>query len=319
MLSYKHNIIRIIQTPSMVSMTPPLSIMAALQHAMQRLTDANETAWLDAEVLLSFAMHCPRSYLHTWPERLLNEDQAQLYSALIERRAAGEPVAYLTGHREFWSMPLAVTRDTLIPRPETELLVELALQRIPTDSAWRIADLGTGSGAIALAIARERSTCHVIATDHSAAALAVARCNAVTLGISNIEFRTGDWLAPLNGETLHVIISNPPYVSTLDPRLTQPDVQGCTRAVESRMPGTADIRFEPLSALASGIDGLDDIRRITETARYHLIAGGWLLLEHGYDQGAAVMQILRNHGYHDVSNTQDFAGLDRVVSGRWVP
>lgn len=283
----------------------PPSIIAAVQHATQRLSGCHaqhdDGARIDAEILLGFVMHYTRSHLHTWPQRLLDETQEQLYGALIERRAAGEPVAYLTGQREFWSMMLDVTPDTLIPRPETELLVELTLQHIPTDSAWRIADLGTGSGAIALAIARERPSCHVIATDRSAAALAVARRNATTLGITNIEFRAGDWCMPLEGETRHVIISNPPYVSTRDPRLTH-----------------TDIRFEPLGALASGIDGLGDIRRITEAARHHLIAGGWLLLEHGYDQGAAVMQILRNHGYHDVSNAQDLAGLDRVTSGRWV-
>ena len=279
-------------------MSPPLSIFTALQHATQRLTHVTDTARQNAETLLGFVLHCTRSHLHTWPERLLDEDQAHLYSTLIERHAAGEPVAYLTGQREFWSMTLEVTRDTLIPRPETELLVELALQRIPANSTWRILDLGTGSGAIALAIARERPNCHVIATDRSPATLAVARRNAATLGIPNIEFRAGDWFTPLQGETLHIIISNPPYVSTLDPRLTE-----------------SDIRFEPLCALASGADGLDDIRAIAEAACHHLITGGWLLLEHGYDQGTAVLQILHDYGYQDVSNSQDLAGIDRVVSG----
>ena len=282
-------------------MTLPLSIMKALQHAMQRLTPASDTARLDAEVLLGFIMRCTHSYLHTWPERLLNDTQAHLFHSLIARRAAGEPVAYLTGQREFWSMTLEVTPDTLIPRPETELLVELALQRIPADSAWRILDLGTGSGAITLAIARERPHCHIIATDRSPAALAVARRNAATLGVSNIEFRTGDWFAPLQGDIFHVIVSNPPYVSSLDPRLRQ-----------------SEIRFEPLSALASGTDGLDDIRAIAATARHHLAAGGWLLLEHGYDQSAAVMQILRDYGYQDISTARDLAGLDRVTRGCWV-
>lgn len=301
-------------------MTPPISIIRALQQATQRLADVHDTARdvqgctsaargrvpeaaLEAETLLSFVMDCARSHLHTWPERLLDDAQAHLYSVLIERRAAGEPLAYLTGQREFWSMALEVTRDTLIPRPETELLVELALQRIPADSAWRILDLGTGSGAIALALARERPSCHVIATDRSTAALAVAHRNAATHGITNIEFRAGDWFAPLQNETLHVIISNPPYVSALDPRLTQ-----------------TEIRFEPLSALASGTDGLDDIRAISAAARQHLTEhaeGGWLLLEHGYDQGCAVAQILRELGYAYVRNDQDMAGLDRVVSGRW--
>lgn len=284
-------------------MTLPLSIAAALRHATQHLgaVDAqhDDGARLDAEILLGFVLRCTRSHLHTWPDRLLDETQAQLFNLLIMRRAAGEPVAYLTGQREFWSMTLEVTPDTLIPRPETELLVELTLQRIPANSTWHILDLGTGSGAIALAIARERPTCHVIATDRSPAALAVAHRNAATLGASNIEFRAGDWFAPLQGELFHAIVSNPPYVSRLDPRLSQ-----------------SEIRFEPLSALASGADGLDDIRVIAAAARHHLAEGGWLLLEHGYDQGSAVAQILRNHGYQDVSNAQDIAGIDRVASGR---
>ncbi len=282
-------------------MSLPPSIIKALQHAAQRLAHADPAiARLDAEVLLSFVMHCTRSHLHTWPERVLDEDQARLYSALIARCTAGEPVAYLTGQREFWSMTLEVTRDTLIPRPETELLVELALQHIPANSAWRILDLGTGSGAIALAIARERPRCHVIATDRSTAALAVACRNAVTFNITNIEFRPGNWFAPLHDEIFHVIVSNPPYVSNLDPRLS-----------------TSDIRFEPLSALASGVDGLDDIRQIADIAHQYLTADGWLLLEHGYDQGRAVAQLLHALGYEDVHSNQDTAGIDRVVSGRW--
>lgn len=289
-----------------IPMTQPPSITTALQQATQRLVVAQESAnatptiaRLEAETLLSFVMHCTRSHLHTWPERLLDNAQEQLFNTLIARRAAGEPIAYLTGQREFWSMMLEVTPDTLIPRPETELLVELALQRIPTNSTWRILDLGTGSGAIALAIARERPTCHVIATDRSPAALAVARRNAATLGIHNIEFRTSDWFTPLQGDVFDVIVSNPPYVSSLDPRLNQ-----------------SDIRFEPLSALASGADGLDDIRAIAEAARYHLNDRGWLLLEHGYDQGDTGIEILRNLGYQEACNHQDVTGIDRAVSGR---
>lgn len=283
-------------------MTPPLSIMTALQHAVRCLASADDATPLDAEALLSFVMHCTRSHLHTWPERLLDACHAQQFMALVERRASGEPLAYLTGRREFWSMELEVTRDTLIPRPETELLVELALQRIPAKSAWHLLDLGTGSGAIALAIARERPDCRVIATDLAAAALAVAQRNAATLDIQNIEFRQGNWLAALRNESFQVIVSNPPYVSSLDPRLTD-----------------SGIRFEPLSALTSGADGLDDIRQIADAARRHLTDGGWLLLEHGYDQGRAVAQILLESGYEEVRNDQDMAGIDRVVSGRWRP
>ncbi len=278
------------------------SIASTLHQATLRLGGASPQpeARLDAEILLCLIMDCPRSYLHTWPERELDAQHAQCFMTLIERRATGEPLAYLTGRWEFWSMVLEVTPDTLIPRPDTELLVELALQRIPMDGpSWHIADLGTGSGAIALAIASERPACHVIATDRATAALTVAQRNATNLNIHNIEFREGHWLAPLQGETFHLIASNPPYISSLDLRLS-----------------TSDIRFEPLSALASGIDGLDDIRIIAETARQHLVTGGWLLLEHGYDQGDATLQILRNLGYQEICGHRDFAGMDRVVSGR---
>lgn len=199
-------------------------------------------------------------------------------------------------------MTLRVTPDTLIPRPETELLVELALECIPLEADWRIADLGTGSGAIALALARERPACHVIATDTSDAALQVAHSNTERLGISNIEFRHGPWLAPLAGERLSLIASNPPYVHPDDPHLTR-----------------GDLRFEPAAALGSAPDGLHDIREITREAHEHLLPGGWLLLEHGYDQGSAVRDILAAQGYGEVATRSDLGGHDRVSLGRTHP
>lgn len=189
------------------------------------------------------------------------------FEALLARRQAGEPVAYLLGRQGFWSLELEVSPATLIPRPETELLVELALARLPAGQSLRVADLGTGSGAIALALARERPQAHVVATDASAEALTVARRNAARLGLGRVEFRDGDWLVPLAQERFDLIASNPPYIEQDDPHLAQ-----------------GDLRFEPPAALASGADGLDAIRVIVRDAGRHLHPGGWLLLEHGWNQ-----------------------------------
>ena len=224
---------------------------------------------------------------------------AERFEALLARRQAGEPVAYLTGTQGFWTLELEVSPATLIPRPETELLVELALARSPVDAGARIADLGTGSGAIGLAIAKERPRAAVIATDASRAALEVARRNATRNRIATVEFREGDWLAPLAGETFDLIASNPPYIADGDPHL-----------------GEGDLRFEPPSALSSGADGLDAIRRIVRDAPAHLASGGWLLLEHGWDQGEAVRALLEAAGFMDVETAQDLEGRDRVTLGR---
>ncbi|MFZ5595058.1 MAG: peptide chain release factor N(5)-glutamine methyltransferase [Pseudomonadota bacterium] len=279
-------------------MTRNSSIANVLNEAAHRLAAVCDTPRLDAEALLGFVLDRNRVHLHTWPDLLLPDEAMTRFDALIARRATGEPLAYLTGRREFWSMELEVSPATLIPRPETELLVELALQRIPAGSAWRIADLGTGSGAIALAIARERPACRIVATDRSAAALAVARRNAARLGIGNVEFREGIWLEPLAGEVFDLIVSNPPYIASEDPRLH-----------------TSEIRFEPITALAAGPGGLDDIRHIAAAASHHLAPGGGLLLEHGYDQSAAVARILTQSGYKEVHTHQDMSGIFRVTSG----
>jgi release factor glutamine methyltransferase len=208
-------------------------------------------------------------------------------------------VAYLVGSRGFWTLDLAVTPATLIPRPETELLVGLALERIPVDVDARIADLGTGSGAIALAIAKERPRARVVATDASSDALDIARANARGNGIGNVEFRHGDWFAPLAGEMFELIASNPPYIALGDPHL-----------------GEGDLRFEPASALSSGSDGLDAIRAIIRHAPSHLRAGGWLLLEHGWGQGEAVRTLLRGAGFVDVVTERDLEQRERVGLGR---
>jgi len=274
------------------------TVKTALRQATTRLA-THESAALDAEVLLAHVLGRDRSHLRAWPEKELSAAQAGQFEALVARRAAGEPVAHLTGLREFWSLALKVTRDTLIPRPETELLVELALERLPPDQALHVADLGTGSGAVALAIASERPTCRVMATDRSAAALAVARKNAADLGLHNAGFAEGDWCAALGEARFHLVVSNPPYVRTDDPHLTR-----------------GDVRFEPVTALAAGTDGLDDVRAIVMCAANHLEPGGWLLLEHGWDQGDAVRALLEDAGYSDVRTHPDAGGRDRVSLGR---
>lgn len=271
----------------------------AIHWAIERLAPVHDTARLDAEVLLAFALGRPRAYLHAWPERGLDPEVWSRFRGLVERRRAGEPVAYITGRREFWSLDLAVTRDTLIPRPETELLVELALQAMPESRSVRVADIGTGTGAVALAIASERPQSTLVATDISAAALQVARGNATRLGVRNVEFREGDLCAPLHAEVFDIIVSNPPYVRNGDPHLEQ-----------------GDIRFEPISALVAGPGGLDVIKRLAACARDHLTEGGWLLMEHGHDQAGEVRRLLSRYGYNEITSHRDGAGHERAVSAR---
>jgi release factor glutamine methyltransferase len=272
-----------------------LDVRHMLAAATQQLGER-----LDAELLLLHVVKKPRSWLFTHADDVPDMDVQTDYARLLDRRANGEPVAYITGHRGFWSLDLEVTPATLIPRPETELLVELALQRLPDDAACSVADLGTGSGAIALAIARERPHARVVAIDASADALAVARRNAQRHAISNITFVHGDWLAPLAGRQFELIVSNPPYIETADPHL-----------------GQGDLRFEPIGALASGLDGLDDIRRIVRDAPARLHPGGRLLFEHGWNQGDASRALLHEAGYVEVFTARDLEQRDRVSGGRF--
>lgn len=253
----------------------------------------------EAEILLGHALQRERVWLFTHADFVPSSEQLDKFVELIDARKRGEPVAYLIGQRGFWTLDLAVTSDVLIPRPETELLVELALVHIPPDAEFRIADLGTGSGAIALAIASERPRANVLATDASTAALAVANANAKRLEISNVEFAEGDWCAALGSQTFDMIVSNPPYIAANDVHLEQ-----------------GDLRFEPASALASGADGLAAIRQIVVTAPRHLSSAGWLFLEHGYDQGAQVRNLLGQHGFIAVQTWPDLAGHDRISGGR---
>ncbi len=253
----------------------------------------------DAALLLAHALGKPRSWLFAHADDVLGEADLARFDGLLARRVAGEPVAYLTGARGFWTLDLAVTPATLIPRPETELLVELALARLPVDAPLRVADLGTGSGAIALSLAKERPRARVVATDASPEALEVARGNTVRNGIGNVAFRLGSWLAPLAGECFDLIASNPPYIADGDPHLSQ-----------------GDLRFEPAMALSCGPDGLDAIRIIVRDAPACLRPGGWLLLEHGWDQGEAVRALLAEAGFVDAATARDLEGRDRITLGR---
>jgi release factor glutamine methyltransferase len=279
--------------------TPALTLGDALREATQSLAAVSPTPRLDAETLAMHVCGATRAALITRSSESLDTEQYDRLRRLVAHRRAGEPLAYLTGTREFWSLALNVTPAVLIPRPETELLVECALARIPRDADSAVADLGTGSGAIALAIAHERPHCRVIATDTSPAALAVARDNAHHLGIGNVEFRLGDWLAPLGGKQFDIIVSNPPYVRADDPHLQE-----------------GDPRFEPKAALVGGLDGLDAIRHIAADARARLRSGGWILLEHGYDQADVVAKILADAGFCDIECHRDLAGNARVIEAR---
>jgi release factor glutamine methyltransferase len=258
-----------------------------------------DAARLEAEILLAACLDKPRSHLFAWPEREIEPRLQERFAALISRRALGEPVAYLLGQREFWSLPLTVTPQTLIPRPETETLVALALDTMPEDAPLCIADLGTGTGAIALAIARERPRSEVLATDISPAALLVARDNAARLGLDNVRFICGSWCRALTVDAFDFILSNPPYVAESDPHLRQ-----------------GDLRFEPRKALAAGPRGLDALCRIISGAHDRLRTDGWLIVEHGCDQGEEVMQLMRTQGFRDISDHTDNAGLSRVTRGR---
>jgi release factor glutamine methyltransferase len=259
-----------------------------------------DSARTDAELLMAQALGQPRSWLYAHSDDELGEDQARGFRALLERRRHGEPVAQILGVREFWSLPLVVTADTLIPRPETELLVELALQRIPGGSSRRVLDLGTGTGAIALAIAKERPLAEVTAIDADPRTLRVAQKNAARLGLAQVEFLLGNWFSAVRDERYDVIVSNPPYIADDDPHLAQ-----------------GDLRFEPRSALASGPDGLAALREIAGEAPHHLRAGGSVLLEHGFDQGGAVRALLATSGFAAVTTHVDMEGRDRVTSGNY--
>lgn len=276
-------------------------IKSALTWALTVLDTEPADARLEAEILLSYVLAKNRAYLFTYPEQQLNEAQEAQFQQLITKRATGNPIAYLTGEREFWSLSLRVNQYTLIPRHETERLVELALELLPANKPLNVLDLGTGSGAIALALASERPHWQITACDKGQEALSVAKANAKQLNLNNISFYKSDWFAQLPPNQYHAIVSNPPYIDPTDPHLQQ-----------------GDVRFEPISALVSEEKGLADIQKICTESYNYLLTNGLILLEHGYDQKVAIRAILNRLGYCKEECWQDISGKDRV-SGGWKP
>ncbi len=254
----------------------------------------------DAEILLGHCLGKSRTWLYTWPDNEISEACAEQFRSLVQRRAQGEPVAYLTGYREFWSLELAVAPSTLIPRPETETLVEWSLDLALSDRA-DVLDLGTGTGAIALALASERPTWGVTGVDRSEAAVVLAVENMQRCKLGNVSMVLSDWFAALAGQRFDLLVSNPPYIDAGDEHLTQ-----------------GDLRFEPKTALVAGECGLADIAHIVAEAPRYLHPGGWLLLEHGYAQGAQVRALLQQRGYAGVTTRRDLAGQERVSGGCWL-
>lgn len=288
-----------------------MTIDALLAMAARRLAACDSpSARLDAEVLLCHVLGVDRTWLYTWGDREAPILDRARFEALLAARALGHPVAYLTGVREFWGLRLSTSPHTLIPRPDTERLVEAALAHGASDQG-RLLDLGTGTGAIALAFASERPGWRVVGIDLSPEAVALARHNARRLAIDNANFRTGDWFTALNveseksdengAERFDLIVSNPPYIAAHDPHLQQ-----------------GDLRYEPQSALVAAEEGLADLRHLVSEAWSHLVSGGWLLLEHGHGQGAAVREALAAAGYEDVATLRDLGGHERVSLGRHV-
>ncbi|MEE3661610.1 peptide chain release factor N(5)-glutamine methyltransferase [Brenneria sp. g21c3] len=275
-----------------------MNYQAWLTSAITRLA-TGESPKRDAEILLRFVTGKTRTFLLAFGETRLTAEQLQRLDALLARRINGEPIAYLTGEREFWSLPLAVSPATLIPRPDTECLVEQALQRLPAAPS-SILDLGTGTGAIALAIASERADCQVTGVDAQPDAVTLAKHNAERLGITNVRFLLSDWFSSLPNQHFTLIVSNPPYIDADDRHLFQ-----------------GDVRFEPSSALVAAENGLADLRAIIEQAASHLLPDGWLLLEHGWRQGAAVRQLLQAHGFERIETCRDYGNNDRVSLGLW--
>jgi len=274
-----------------------MTIIASLLRSAE-LPDS-PTARLDVELLLAAALGKPRSFLHTWPERIVSSEAALKFAAYLQRRQTGEPVAYILGQQGFWKLDLEVAPHTLIPRPETEMLVEAALELVPAFAQSQVLDLGTGTGAIALALASERPAWQVTAVDRVLEAVALAERNRQRLQLDNAKVLSSHWFGSLEGKRFDLIISNPPYIADEDPHLV-----------------TGDVRFEPNSALVAGADGLDDLRLIIDQAPAHLNPEGWLLLEHGYDQGAAVRELLSSHGFEKIQTRRDLGDHERITFGR---
>ncbi|MEQ1544250.1 peptide chain release factor N(5)-glutamine methyltransferase [Methyloglobulus sp.] len=277
------------------------SIKTVLADAVKSLEIVSDSALLDAEILLCNALGKERTYLRAWLDKDLHPEQIAAFNLLLQQRQQGKPIAYITGKREFWSRDFQVTPDVLIPRPDTELLIELSLALIPASQPYKIIDLGTGSGIIAVTLAAERPHAHIRATDISAAALACAKANAAKHNVEHIKFHQSSWFDSIPDGKFNLIISNPPYVTEDDEHLQQ-----------------GNLRFEPLTALISAQQGLSDIKTIAETACNRLENGGYLLVEHGYNQREDVQNIFRALGYQQVQTHTDLSGQPRVTSGQYL-
>ncbi|WP_122437440.1 peptide chain release factor N(5)-glutamine methyltransferase [Pseudomonas viridiflava] len=273
-----------------------MTIIASLLRSAE-LPDS-PTARLDAELLLAAALGKPRSFLHTWPERIVSTEAALAFAGYLQRRRTGEPVAYILGQQGFWKLDLEVAPHTLIPRPETEMVVEAALELVPAFAPTQVLDLGTGTGAIGLALANDRRQWKITAVDRVPEAVELAERNRQRLQLDNAEVLNSHWFSALEGRQFDLIISNPPYISEADPHLSM-----------------GDVRFEPGSALTAGPDGLDDLRTIISEAPAYLSPGGWLLLEHGYDQGPAVRELLIRHGFERIQTRRDLGEHERITFG----
>lgn len=277
-----------------------IDVKRAISLATNQLEQYTDTARVDAEILLAHVLFKTRTWLYTHPEEMLTKPQSLYFQQLVARRSLGVPVAYITGTREFWSLPLKVSEETLIPRPETELLVELALNLMQSHSNAQILDLGTGSGAIALALGKERSDWQITACDCSEGALQTAEENATQLGLKNIQFYQSDWFSKIPpSAAFHAIVSNPPYIAANDPHLSD-----------------GDVRFEPSLALIGGTNGLTSIEHIIKHSLARLEPDGLLLIEHGFEQQSAVTSMLNDYGYKEVQSWKDLQGNDRVSGGK---
>ncbi len=284
-----------------VSSAVPALTIAEAMAMRQRLMGLSDSPDLDVSLLLCHCLEKPRSYLYSWPESELAPEQEKHFRHLVDRRIAGEPIAHILGERDFWSLPLAVSPLTLIPRPDTECLVERALGILAEQVNPKILDLGTGTGAIALALASERSDADILASDFSSDVVALAERNRDTLGLSNVRLVCSSWFDSIPVQRFNLIVSNPPYIDPDDPHLSE-----------------GDVRFEPSSALVAAEGGMADLRSIIGAAPDYLIAGGELLLEHGYSQGEQVRTALIERGFSNVASQADYGGNERMTWGAWL-
>ena len=275
-----------------------MNIQQALQYAVQNISNTSSSAHLDAQILLSHILNCNSAHLAAWPEKELNLQQLKSFQKLIKQRQQGSPVAHLTGNREFWSLNFKVNNSTLIPRPETETLIEFILDKFGEKNGLTVLDMGTGTGAIAITLANEKPDWIITATDISAAAIALAKENSTMLNTENIALLQSDWFTNIPQQTFDIIVSNPPYISTDDPHLTE-----------------GDVRFEPESALISGKTGMDDIEYLCSQAKNYLAKDGWLIIEHGYNQKTAAAECFTRNNYKNISQQNDLAGHCRMTAG----